>query len=248
MSSVRFFPSFNSWSKSALWAVCVGIGLAGLLGSPASAQEKDKEPLTANEAQKILLLEDHLKNISKPVTLRYNFERKAAKDDSFTDVIDMKIDKVRDDGAKDISFEFFTGDRRKPYPDLSNFRTNALFMVSITRDIWVMARASGGHAQQANYLGKKINIAIRENAKMEEITIDTANGPLKATKITVSPFAGDANIQRFKQFEHKVYEFVIAKDIPGQLYSVHTVVPRGKSDKDGTGPLIEETTKFDVKK
>lgn len=155
MSSVRCFPTINNWSKGALWVVCLGIGFSGLLGSPAPAQEKGKPVLEVNNAQKYLLLDDHLKNISKPVTLRYKFERKAEKSDSFTDVIDLKIIKVREDGAKDISFDFFTGERRRPYSDVSNFRTNALFMVFITRDIWIMARDSGGHANQANYLGKK---------------------------------------------------------------------------------------------
>lgn len=247
MRSGWFLTAFNIRTRHALWAACIGLGVAGLISSPALSQEKDKAPLEANEAQKLVLLKDHLKKFSKPVTLRYHFVRKSTEDDGFSDTIDMKIYKIREDGAKDLSFEFFTGERRKPYPDLTNFRSNPLFMVSLMRDTWDMARDTGGHAQQANYYSKKINIAIRNNPKIEDVIIDSDKGPIKAKKIVVRPFVGDSNIARFKKYEHKIYEFVFSEEIPGELYMVHTSVPSAKTDMTNGGLLIEETTIFKAK-
>lgn len=212
--------------------------------SDVSAQQKDKEPLSANEAQALMLQKDHLKSIKTPTTLRYTFERKSKKaDDSFKDIIDEKIVKIRDDGGKDISFDFFTDSRKRPYPDVHGFRTNALVMTSITRDIWQMAREIGGGAQKASYFGKRINMALRDGPKVEEITINTSNGELKAKKVTVRPFVQDPNISRFQKFENKIYEFVFSDDIPGELYMVRTFLPAGEATKEA-GPEIEEITKF----
>lgn len=215
-----------------------------LCGSRALGQEEGKEPLKANEAQKLLLMKDHLSKIKKPSILRYSFERKSQKaDDSFKDTIDLKVTKVKESGAKDLSFEFFTGSRKRPYPDVQDFRTNGLVMVSLTRDIWQMARDIGKHAQQANYFGKRINISFRKDPAIEDVELKTESGTIKAKKITLQPFLKDYHVAKFRQFEHKTYEFFFSEDIPGEFYMLRTFVPAGEAEKDA-GPQIEEVTKF----
>lgn len=196
---------------------------------------------TAASAINFLFDRAHLDAITKPAVLRYRFERQAQQGESFSDIIDVKVDAVRDDGRRDTSFEFFTGPRRRPYPALPNFLGNPLVIVFLQRDVWALSRTRGG---QARYFRYRIRQALRETATVEEKTIDTDQGPIQAHVITITPYKDDRYRTKLEQFEFKTYEFVVSKQIPGEIYMIRTRVPATGAKDTGAGSLIEETVVF----
>lgn len=183
----------------------------------------------------------HLAAITSPAVLRYRFERRAQQGESFTDIIEVKIDEVRDGGRRDTSFEFFTGSRRRPYPALPNFLGNPLVIVFLQRDVWALSRTRGG---QARYFRYRIRQALRETAIVEEKTIDTDHGPIQVQAITITPYKDDRYRTKLAEFEFKTYEFVVSRQVPGEIYMIRTRVPSAGAKDPGAEPLIEETVVF----
>ena len=183
----------------------------------------------------------HLAEITRPAVLRYSFVRKSVADDGFEDIIDLSIDAIKADGRRDTSFEFFTGERRRPYPSLPDFLGNPLVVVFLQRDVWALSRLRGG---QARYFRYRIRQALRESAEVKAETIQTATGAIAAQRITITPYENDRYRRRLDQFEFKTYEFVVSDAIPGEIYMIRTVVPAAASSGGDAKPLIEETVMF----
>ncbi len=215
-------------------------------GSPendaaAPAEGKTEKP-QLSEAQNLLFETPHLKNIGTPSVITYKFERKSQFKDDLKDTVKLKIDKVLPDGAKDVSFEFFTGRQNRPYPPLEHFNGNPLLMVYLSRDVTEMARLVGG---SSNFYRSKIRYGFMDKATVSEVEVPGPNGPVKGHKVEMKPFTGETN----RSYEMgpnllKTYEFIVSDEVPGGLYSIRTVVPpeAGKEDK---GNVIEETLVFE---
>ena len=221
-------------------AVAVLIALCGstLSGTGHAEEPASQEPSVATRH---LFGRAHLEGITKPATLRYAFTRSSSLGDGFSDTVDLNIDAIRAEGRRDTSFEFFTGNRRRPYPDLTDFFGNPLVVVFLQRDVWELSRVRGG---QARYFRYRIREALREKATVEPETIETQTGTLDGHRITIKPYENDRYRQRLDQFEFKTYEFVVSDDIPGEIYMIKTRVPATVADKEGEAPLIEETIVF----
>jgi hypothetical protein len=82
--------------------------------TPNETTEVAPETAPLTPAQTIIFNTPHLKDITGPTTLNYRFERKSAFKDGFTDDVKVNIDRILEDGSKDVSFDFFSGDRNRP--------------------------------------------------------------------------------------------------------------------------------------
>lgn len=207
----------------------------------APAEGKAEKP-QLSEAQNLLFETPHLKNIGTPSVITYRFERKSQFKDDFKDTVKVRIDKILPDGAKDVSFEFFTGRQNRPYPPLEHFNGNPLVMVYLSRDVTEMARLVGG---STNFYRSKVRSGFMDKATVSEVEVPGPNGPVKGHKIEMKPFMAETN----RSYEMgpnllKTYEFIVSDEVPGGLYSIRTVVPpeAGKEDK---GNVIEETLVFE---
>jgi hypothetical protein len=218
----------------------VGVLIAAVCDSVSAQSEKSVEQTSV--AAQYLFGRPHLAGITQPSVLRYSFARRSRLDEGFEDTIDVRIDAIRDAGRRDTSFAFFTGERQRPYPDLTDFFGNPLVLVFLQRDVWDLSRTRGG---QARYFRYRIRQALREGAAVEQETIETAHGTIEARRITITPYENDRYRTRLDQFEFKTYEFVVSDSIPGEIYMIRTVVPAAASEGDGAEPLIEETIMFE---
>ena len=52
---------------------------------------------------------------------------------------------------------------------------------------------------------------------------------MDAVEVSVTPFADDPHAADMKNYVNKEYRFVFAKDVPGGVYSIQTLVP-GEDD------------------
>ena len=200
----------------------------------------DPETYKFSAAETMLWMDDHLKNISGPSRLYYEFEKKGSYEDGFEDSVFLEIIHVNDDGTKNTSLEFFTEERNQAIPNddlLRNLKGNPILGIYLQGDVYEMDRMTEGNWR---YFHRLIKLALTDDhATIEHVNIDYDGKTLSGEKITITPYVNDLRRSQFEEFADKRYEFTLSKDIPGTLYQIKTVVP--DHVHPANGPLIEET-------
>lgn len=206
-------------------ALLMSGGLAG------NAAESDYSP-----AQIALFDTPHLANITKPLTIQYDFSRDGSDDDDvIKDHVDVIVTEVQADGRRDLEFDFLSGSRHRNYPPIENFRGNPLIMLFLEHDVQEMSETTGGSAL---YFRNRLRNAFLERAEAESVQFDFDGRSLAGTRVVVSPFVKDPHLATFPAIEQKSYEFLLSPEIPGGIYRIRTIAG------DGGAGAIEETVLF----
>ncbi|MGH8119369.1 MAG: hypothetical protein ACRESK_02010, partial [Gammaproteobacteria bacterium] len=193
-----------------------------------------------SEAENLLWREDHLRNIDRPMRLYYTFNRSGSHEEGFTDAVYLDVVKINDDGTRDAVLDFFTAARQqKVSPEnVTNIKGNPVMGVYMQGDVYEMNRLTEGHWR---YFQKRIKIALREVARVDDVEFDFNGKLCKGEKIVIAPYLDDPHRADFEKFANKRYEFILSDDVPGSLYQIHTIVPDAGSKDENKQPLIEET-------
>jgi hypothetical protein len=219
-------------SGSGAGTVQVDGATIGRLGDPVAVDEKEYR---FSEAETQLWLSDHLKNITHPVRLRYDFVKSGTYEDGFTDVVLLDIKQVNEDGTKNADMQFFTGERAQPFtPDnVTEIRGNPVLGIYLRGDVFDMSRLTEGSWR---YFQRRIKLALSQAATLESAEFEFSGRKLNGTKIVITPYAKDPHSAQFQQFVTKRYEFTLSDSVPGTIYQIRTVVPGA----EGEPPLLEE--------
>ncbi|OUR65949.1 hypothetical protein A9Q79_00625 [Methylophaga sp. 42_25_T18] len=183
----------------------------------------------------------HLKNISIPGVLHYEYKKESFIDGAREDTIDMTITNVRNTGRKDTSFEFFTGAHNRPYQDRDNQQGNGVFVLYLEFDIRELDRLTGGDWA---YFQRKIRWALAKGAVKKEIEFEHQGQLVKGIQYIIQPFFNDPKKERYSLYANKYYIFTMSEEIPGEIYQIRTIVPDGKKWQEGDEVLTEETLTF----
>jgi hypothetical protein len=208
----------------------------GRMGDPAGVNQEEFE---FSSAETKLWLSDHLKNVSSPTKLFYEFEKKGSFEEEFVDSVILEIIHDNDDGTKNAQMEFFTEERNQSIPEnvVRNITGNPVLVIYLQGDVYEMDRLTEGHWR---YFHRKIKLALTEdNANLEPVSIEFDGHTVAGEKITILPFVRDPRRSQFEEFADKRYEFILSEEIPGTLYQIKTLVP--DNSDSAKGPLIEET-------
>jgi len=214
----------------------LGLLVAGALLGVAAASPSFAAGDDFSDAQHLLFDNPQLQNISKPTTLTYAFRRTGTDGASFDDSVDLMVTEILPEGRRNLEFRFLTGERERPFRPIQGFRGNPLIMLFLQRDVEQMAARYGG---AKTYFRNRIRSAIRDRAELDRISVDFAGQNLTVTRITISPFVGDPNRQRFADHEQKRYEFLLSPEVPGGIYQIRSLVPLADA-----APLVEETMTY----
>ncbi len=183
----------------------------------------------------------HLKNITVPGTLHYKYHIDHFSDGSRDDTVDVVVSNLRLTGRKDTHFIFFTGKHNLPYPDRENQQGNGVFVYFLQNDVRELERHTGGDYR---YFQRKIRWAFAKGAEKKEIEVDYKGKKIKATQYIIQPFINDPKNSRYPLYANKYYIFTLSDQIPGAIYQLRTIVPDGKTWKEGDVPLSEQTLTF----
>jgi hypothetical protein len=194
-------------------------------------------PPNMNKAQILVFFHDHLKGIEKGSHIDYAFKHDTKGEKGFTDHIGVDVTAVAEEGKRDLSFNFLTGENHIDFTPAKGYRGNPVIFHFLERDISLMARDTGGYN---GYYRNRIRDAFKKPDQVEDVTVDLDGKPVTGTQVVVSPFVGDPNADKFKMFENKRYEFIFSDNVPGGVYRIHTQVP----DKNGKQILIDEDMVF----
>jgi len=117
-------------------ALALALGIAG--ASPATAEGG------YTLAQVALFDTPHLESIAEPMALTYDFSHHAAEGEAFDDRVRMTVTEVGADGRKNLSFEYLSGSRQRPFAAIEGFRGNPLIMLFLQHDVEEMRQATQG--------------------------------------------------------------------------------------------------------
>lgn len=201
--------------------------LAGSTAMPATtlAETDTARPVKASEeinaAQQLVFLDGHLSGTHRGNVLSYGFVRRSGSDDGFSDTVRMFV--TGEDGAdrRDLRFDFLTGPRRIDFQPTRGYVGNPLIILFLERDIRDMSEATGGSAA---HFRNQIRRSF-ENPQMEPVSIDFDGRQIEGVRVSVLPYREDPFLERFQDYADKRYDFVFSREIPGQLYQIHTDVP-----------------------
>ena len=213
--------------------------IAALLGGlivGASSAWADEPALSP--AQALLYDRSYLSEFAEPGALRYQFTRSTADGGGFEDQIRLIIKDVQPDGSRLISNQFFTGKRRRPYPDMDGFHGNPLVILFLQYDVWGMSRVLGGNP---SYFRNRIKQSLAGGAEVRDTVIRRDGQELAAKQVIIRPFAGDRMAEQLREFQNKLYEITVSDQIPGGIYRIRAMVP---AVDDAKGSMIEEIVEF----
>jgi hypothetical protein len=188
-------------------------------------------------AQDVIFNTPHLANVTEPVTLRYAYKHQGTLEQAFDDVVDVIITKVNPDGGHDVSFNFLSDKHHRDFPTVEGFRGNPVIMMFLEHDVMGLSSQTGGSAL---YFRNRIRDAFVDRSTTEQATVSFGGKEVPATRVSLQPFLQDPLRERFAKFAEKTYEFYLAPDVPGGVYSIRVVTPGGAADK----PLEENLLQF----
>ena len=200
------------------------------------------KPVEYTPAQRLIFDTDHLKGLEASDTLNYGFDRQGSMDEPFTDKVAVSILGIDEKNKKNVSVDFLTGERHIDVNVFEGFKGNPALMMFLERDVKQMSEYTKGSTV---YFRARIKDAFASPAKatITKTQISVGDAKADATVLVLEPYVGVPEIDRFRQFEHKTYQFVISDAVPGGIYSIRTVTPGGK---DGA-PALEESMTYQSK-
>lgn len=190
-----------------------------------------------SDAQRAIFNTPQLQNITKPVTLRYSYKHQGTIEQAFDDIVDVIVTKVAADGGRDVSFNFLSDKHHQDFPPVEGFHANPVIMMFLEHDVTGLSSQTGGSSL---YFRNRIRDAFVDRAATEETTISFGGKEIAATRVAMQPFLQDPLRSRFEKFAEKTYEFVLAPEVPGGVYSIRVMTPGATPDK----PLEENLLQF----
>ncbi len=191
-----------------------------------------------SEAETLLFLTDHLKNVVPAATLSYAFKKTGPAETGFDDTVELRV--PGSDDAKRVSVAFFTGERKITYPGLAHAEGNPVLLYFLERDIREMERLTGGRSP---YFRKAIRLALAHSARVAKTKLSFNGRDVAVREITVTPYIDDPHRAQIGKYALKTYVFTLSADVPGGVYSVRTFVPSAAGATNDV-PLIEERLSF----
>ena len=216
----------HSDKHGGVWLAALAV--TALFASPAiTAQDEDKY----SKGQLLLFGTQHLENVLSPGVLHYDFHQSGPISGDLKDQVTITIDRIDENGGKDLRTEFLSGANRREFGNVPGFRSNPLIMYFLQWDVEKMGAISG---VSHHYYRSLLRGAMRTGARSEEVTVRHGGRELKGDKVFFEPLTSKKGEMKYKDQFSKRYEFILSESIPGYLYSVSTLVP---GEKPGDEPL-----------
>lgn len=209
--------------------------LVGILLTTTSLSEAaEEEEASFSQANQRLFLDDHLTDVEYPARYHYRLSRTGTADD-FSDTIVMEANN-NDDRTKQVHVEYLSGDRRRHIPDIASAQGNPIIMLFLQRDVSEMADRTGGSWR---YFQKQIKLALENAASIEPVMLRYNGNDVAGQRIMLQPFANErTHRNELEDYLAKTYSFILAEEIPGDVYEMQTTLP----PSDGGQPTVERLT------
>jgi len=201
-----------------------GTAVSGFAASPKD-EKNEKTAYEYNEAETLIFGLSHMDNVQFGQTLKYNFERTGVFGDDFKDSIELSVSKGKGENNKSVAFKFFSGSKNRPYPDFGFVSANPLITLYFNKDAWDLSRKIKAKGT-ANYLRNRIIDGIGKVKTIDQTTCTYQGKEYPAEVLRFEPYKGDENSHHLVHYALISYELTIAKDLPGGLCKIKSLVPQ----------------------
>jgi hypothetical protein len=217
------------------------VAIAGLALTLLCAAAKSDESLS--EAEQLLFLDSHLRNVTVPATLRYRYAKSGSLEPPIAED-QVRLTLAASGTSTQAHVDYLTGPRTVALPDIQAPTSNPVILFFLERDVREMQRLSSG---KSAYFRKRVRLALAEAAQVQPVTVQFEGRAVEAVEISVRPYEADPLQPRFANYADKTYAFTLSAEVPGMVYQMHTTMfnRNAKADDQGSRPvLIEETLTF----
>ncbi len=211
--------------------------LALLMAGAVSANASDDVP----KPSKVLFDTPHLTNVAAGTKLVYRLEQKVSNEKllglPINDTITVAIEKVADDGKRNVNVQVFTGDRARPPQSIAGLTGNPLLVVFLDRAIRNYSMIAGG---KTAYLKNRFKTELAKHAKVEPTKITYKGKEVDGYRVSVVPFERDPNRHKMRGYHGSTYSFLVSSAVPGYFVGMDAIL---ESPKD-LAPRLEEHIRF----
>jgi hypothetical protein len=210
---------------------------AGSVLALAAVAAQAADPSQFSRAETLVFVERHLANVKAPTTLRYSFVKSGTLETGFSD--EVRVD-VATSGKTCclVKGSFLSGERALKLPEIPDAESNPVILYFLEHDIRDMQRLTKGRSV---YYQKRIRMTMVNEAQVRDTTVSWQGRTLPAQEVTLTPYQTDPARSRYERFSNKRYTFVLAKDVPGGVYQIRTVMSGAQA---GDPAMIEEVMTF----
>lgn len=196
-----------------------------------------------SDAEKRVFMTDHLKSVTGPATLSYEFTKSGTLEKGFQDKVTLSVKAPANGPGKNCHIDFLAGERQfKGVPDLiENATGNPIILAFLERDLGEMKRITKG---QPNYYRKRIRMNLAEKAEIRPVTIKHEGKELAGFDVLLNPFVDDPARSRYEKYSNKTYAITLSEQIPGGLYKMYSIMRERAADAATAKPMIEETLTY----
>jgi hypothetical protein len=206
----------------------------------ASCAQATRADDSFSQAEQLLLLGDHLSNVSQKSVINYAYHKIGTLDAASDGNVNLTVSAMPQGSGKHTHVDFLSGTRKFELPDINDATSNPVILFFLERDVRDMERRTGG---KATYFRKRVRMALAESAQVQPVQFDLNGRSVNGTQITLHPFTDDPLKSRFEKLADKTYVFTLSQEVPGQLYRMQTQA-RAPQAQDDAAPLLEETVTF----
>jgi hypothetical protein len=188
-----------------------------------------------SQAETLLFLDDHFTAVRPPTRLRYSFRETLQGAPERTSELDLALAAKAGGGCCAVSAEEKGGPAFAVLPSVDEAKANPVILYFLERDIRQMQGLTGG---QSGYFRRLIRLSLAEDAKLGDTTVRYRGRELPAREIEVQPYRDDPRRDQYAPLAAKTYRFVLARDVPGGIYQLRTLVP----GETAGAPALAQTT------
>jgi len=230
-------PSFRPLACALLLGSALAIAPAVAPSGAVRAEEA-----AAPSAAVLLFETPQLADAAPGSVLTYRYSRKVSDPElgaGFEDRIKLEIAAPADGApkeARNVKVDFFGPERHRaagPFEDVTGNPVMVLFLENH------LAELAGKLMGNPRYFKNAIRTALRDKAEVVATDVSVGGRTYKGWRVTVAPFAGDANAKRMRGLETLTYVFEIAPELPGEIARI-TITADAKD-----GRLWEEALSYE---
>lgn len=242
----RLAASLSPSRSAARCARAVALALACTAGLGLQAAPRDATALDETElspAQSLIYDAPHLKNVAAGEELGYVWtaDHPPAADPTapaagapVSDRATLEVTAARDDGSRDVTLDFLTGERKLDLPPFEGWHGNPVLLAVFERFAEDFAIQAGGGGSL--YFRNRMREALADKrTSMQDVSADWRGERVPATRIDVVPFENDAYLGKRPGLGDAKISLVLSEAVPGGVLSA-TVQSAG----DGATPYRRE--------
>lgn len=164
-------------------------------------------------------------------TITYAYSKKttdAKLGPSFDGKIKLKLGSGDDADSRTAEVRMFSGANARPAGPFRSDKQNPVLLLVFEENVQELSKIFKANPR---YLKNAIRKAWRDDAKIENTSIDVDGRTVPGTRITVAPFINDAEKEKMLGLDGMTYTVEIADSTPGSISNIQIQAPANGAPK-----------------